>query len=116
MGQAVCAMVTGLRQRSDITTVRLDAPTAVSVHWPIVRIGHDDFVPQLLEVQRDPFTFSRSLDENAHRRSTPEDVRQSFARCRDSLIDDLAARHHYPNLTFFLVEIDVTILHGWSPL
>jgi hypothetical protein len=116
MGSAVRAVVTGLGQSGDVATIRLDASAAVFVHWSIVRIGDDDFVSELLEVLGDPFTLRRSLYENAHGRSTPEDVCQSFACRRDAPVDDLAARHHYPNLTFFLVQVDGTILHGWSPL
>jgi hypothetical protein len=35
---------------------------------------------------------------------------------RDATIDDVTALRHDPHLAFFLVQVDGTILHSWSPL
>src|SRR5438445_12998412 len=64
----------------------------------------------------DPFALRRCLHENAHPRPTPEDVREALTRRGNPVIDHLTRRRRNANLTFFLVEVDGTILHGWSPL
>jgi len=73
-------------------------------------------MPQVLQVLRDPLTLRRGLYENAHPRSTPEHVTEALTRGGDALVNNLPVVGHETNLTFSLVEIDGTILHGWSPL
>src|SRR2546425_6640057 len=116
MGPAVRATLTCLGQRRYVATIGFDPPTALSIHGRVIRISHDDLVSHLFEVLGDPFTLRRRLHENSHRRPTPEHVREAVARRRDALVADLAAVRHDTNLTFFLVQVDGTILHGWSPL
>src|SRR6516164_4846347 len=65
---------------------------------------------------RHPLALGRGLDEDAHPRAPPEHVREPVARRQDPLIDDLPTLRHDPNLAFLLMQIDGTILHGWSPL
>src|SRR6516225_7325394 len=79
-----------------------------------IRIGHDHLVSKRLEVLRDPLTFGRRLQENSHRGPAPEHGRQAIAGRRDSPVDDLTALPDNPDLTFLFVQIDGTILHGWS--
>jgi hypothetical protein len=43
-------------------------------------------------------------------------VSEALARRRDAMVNHLTARGDDPNLTFFFVQVDGTILHGWSPL
>ena len=71
-------------------------------------------MPDLLEVLGDPLTLRRGLHEDAHARPPPKDMGEALARRGDALIDDLPRLRHKANLTFFLVEVDGTILHGWS--
>src|SRR5262249_16659139 len=113
---AIGPMLTRLRQRGDVAAVGFGPPGPMAVHRAVVRIGHDHVMSDLLEVLRDPLTLRGRLHQHAHARPTPKYVGQSFARRGDPLIDHLAALRHDANLTFFLVEVDGTILHGWSPL
>jgi hypothetical protein len=47
-------------------------------------------------------------------RGRPQNRRQSIAGRRDSSVDDLRALGDDPDLAFFLVQVDGTMLHGWS--
>src|SRR5205807_1137619 len=116
MRAAIGAVLTGFGEPRDVAPVGLDAPTPVTVHRSIIRIGHDDFMTDLLEVLRDPLTLSRCLHQNSHAWTAPKDLREPLARRRNPVVDHLPTRRHDPNLTFLLVKVDGTILHGWSPL
>src|SRR5262245_59488566 len=116
MRQPIRAVVTGFGERRDIASISLNAPALVAVHRSIVRIGDDHFVPQLLEVLGDPFTLGRRLQQNAHPWPAPKYLCEAIARGRDALVNDLPTLGHDTNLTFLLVEVDGTIVHGWSPL
>jgi hypothetical protein len=54
------------------------------------------------------------MTNSEHRRPPPEDGRQSLACRRDASVDNLTTLRDDPDLTFLLVEVDGTILHGWS--
>jgi hypothetical protein len=69
---------------------------------------------QRLQVLRHPFTFSRGLDQDAGVWATPKERRQTIARRRDTTVDHFAALRNDPHLTFLFVQVDGTILHGWS--
>src|SRR5262249_59305304 len=92
------------------------ASAAVPIHQAVVRIRHDDFVTQRLEMLSHPFTLGRGFDHNPGLWTSPEDCGQSITRRANALIDHLPARRQNAHLTFFLVQVDGTILHGWSPL
>jgi hypothetical protein len=64
---------------------------------------------------RDPLTFGRRFDQNPHPGATRENRAQPIPRGQDAAIDDFAMRRHNPDLAFSFVQIDGTILHGWSP-
>jgi hypothetical protein len=116
MRQSIRAMLTRFGEGGDIAAIRFDAPAPVSVHRSVIRVGHDHVVAELFKILRDPLTFRRRLHENTQPRSSPKDVGEPFACRGDPLIDQVASRRHNASLTFFLVEVDGTILHGWSPL
>ena len=61
MRQAIRAVLTRVGQGRHIAPIGLDAPTAVTVHRSVIRIGHDDVVPDVLKVLGDPFTLRRGL-------------------------------------------------------
>src|ERR1700704_3032426 len=79
-------VLTGLGQRRHVPAVSLDAPTTLAVHRGVARIRDDDLMPQFLQVLRDPLTLRRGLHENAHPRSTPENVTEALTRGGDALI------------------------------
>src|SRR5262249_22428796 len=106
--------LTRFEQRGDIAPIRLDASAALAIHGGERRISHDYLVAEGFEVLRDPLTLSRGLQQNAHGRPPPEDARKPLARRRNPPVDDLTALRDDPDLTFLLVEVDGTILHGWS--
>jgi hypothetical protein len=93
---------------------RSDASAALAVHGRERRIGHDHLVAEGLEVLRYPLALGRRLDQNPHRASAFEQGRESIAGRRDASVERLTALRDDPDLTVFLVEIDGTILHGWS--
>src|SRR5438270_7554954 len=106
--------LTGFGQCSDIAPIRLDASAAVTVHRRKIRIGHDRLVSERLEVLRDPLTLGRGFQENSHPGPAPEHGRKAFAGRCNSSIDDLTTLHDDADLTFLFVQVDGTILHGWS--
>jgi hypothetical protein len=65
---------------------------------------------------RHPFTFGRGFDQNPCMWAPPEECGQSITRRANALIDNLAALRQDSHLAFFLVQVDGTMLHGWSPL
>src|SRR5262249_2799477 len=103
-----------LRQRRYVPSIGLHAAAPVPVHRREIRIGHDHLMTERLQVLRDPLTLGRRLEQNAHARPTPEHRRQALACRSDPSVDDRTALQHDPNLTFLLVQVDGTILHGWS--
>jgi hypothetical protein len=113
--QAIRAVLTRLEESGDITPIGLDAPTPMAVHRSVIGVGHDHLVADLLEVLRDPLTLGRRLQQNPHARPAQENLRESLAGGRDPLIDNLHRLREEANLAFFLVEVDGTTLHGWSP-
>src|SRR5437867_1446145 len=116
MGQAIGPTLAGFPQGSDVPAIRLDPPTPMAIHRAVIRIGDDDFMPHLLQVLRDPFTFGRRFYQNPHPWPAPKHMCQAFACRRDAPINEFAGLRQDLNLTFSLVEINGTILHGWSPL
>src|SRR5262249_61171892 len=109
MGQPVRALLTRLCEGGDVTPISLDAPTAGSVHRSVVGIRHDDLVADLLEGLRDPFTFRGCLDEHAHARPAPEDVRESFARGDVPFLDEPDTPLRNATLRVVLVCVDGSI-------
>jgi hypothetical protein len=65
---------------------------------------------------RHPFAFGRGFDQNPCVWAPPEECGQSITRRANALIDHLAALRHDSHLAFFLVQVDGTMLQGWSPL
>src|SRR5216683_829803 len=116
MCRPVVAALTGVCQRRCVAPIGLDASAPAGIHRSIIRIRDDHVVPHALEMLRNPFAFCRCLDENPHARATPKDMRETIARRGDALVADLTILGHNANLTFLLVQVDGTILHGWSPL
>jgi len=114
MGDAIAAPLTRLHQGRHVPAIGFNAAAAVAIHRREIRIGHDDLMAERLQVLRDPLTLGRRLEQNAHARPTPEHGCQANARRRDPSIDDVTLLCHDPALTFLLVKVDGTILHGWS--
>src|SRR5262245_28881612 len=63
-----------------------------------------------------PFTLGRGFDQNPGVWTSPEECGQSITRRAKALIDHLPALRQNSDLAFFLVQVDGTKLHGWSPL
>src|SRR5215831_2689195 len=63
-----------------------------------------------------PFTLGRGFDHNPSVWASPEECGQSITRRPNPLIDHVTALRQNAHLTLFLVQVDGTILHGWSPL
>src|SRR5476649_1910583 len=62
-------------------------------------------------------THSLSVDASRRiriRGPAPEHRRQALASGRDSSVDDRTALRDNTDLTFILVQVDGTILNGWS--
>jgi hypothetical protein len=114
MRRAITAPLTRLRQRDYIAPIGLDASAALAVHGRERRIGHNHLVAEGLQVLRHPLALGRRLEQNPHRASPFEQGREPLAGRRDASVDRLTALRDDPDLTFLLVEIDGTILHGWS--
>jgi hypothetical protein len=64
---------------------------------------------------RDPLTFRRRFDQNPHPGAAPEHRGQPFPRRQDAAVDDFTIRRDNPDLAVSFMQIDGTILHGWSP-
>src|SRR5215831_7041846 len=63
-----------------------------------------------------PFTLGRGFDHHPSVWASPEECGQSITRRPNPLIDHVTALRQNAHLTLFLVQVDGTILHGWSPL
>jgi hypothetical protein len=116
MRDAIRPVLTRVGEARDISAIGFDATTSVTVHRGVIGIRDDHVVRELLDVLRDPFTLGRRLNQNPYPRSAPKHTPQSIASGCNALVDRLHRLSDNPNLTFLLVEIDGTILHGWSPL
>src|SRR4029450_9435485 len=99
----------------DIATIGFHASAAMPIHQAVIRIRHDDLVAQRLEMLRHPLTLGRGFDQNPCVWAPPEECGQSITRRANALIDHLAALRQDSHLAFFLVQVDGTMLHGWSP-
>ena len=66
-------MATRLDQRRNLAAIGLHASAPMPVHQCVIRIGDHHFVPERLQVLRDPLTFSRGLDQDAVVEATPEE-------------------------------------------
>ena len=97
-------------------TVGVDASAAVPIHQAVILIRHDDVVTQRLEMLCHPFTLGRGFDQNPGLWTSPEECGQSITRRANVLIEHFPALRQNAHLAFFLVEVDGTIIHGWSPL
>src|SRR5262249_25822357 len=116
MRASINPVATRLGQGRDIATIGFDASAAVPIHQAVIRICHDDFVTQRLKMLCHPFTLGRRFDQNPSVWTSPEERGQSITRRANALIDHLPALRQNADLTFFLVQVDGTVLHGWSPL
>src|SRR5262245_8409469 len=116
MCASINPMATRLGEGRDIATIGFHASAAMPIHQAVIRIGHDDLVAQRLEVLRHPFTLGRGFDQDPGVWTSPEECGQSITRRATALIDHLSILRQKSHLAFFLVEVDGTILHGWSPL
>jgi hypothetical protein len=103
MRQTVNPALARSRQGGDIASVRLHPPASLTIHRRVIGIGDDDLMTKRLEVLRDPCTFCRSFEQNAHPRSAPERRGESVSRRRNATVKDLTHSCHDPNLTFLLV-------------
>src|SRR5215510_1449317 len=116
MGWSIHALATRLDQRRYIAAIGLHASAPIPVHQCVIGIGDHHVVPQRLQVLRYPFTFSRGLDQDAGVGATPEERGQVTTRRRNPAVNYLAALCDDSHLAFLFVQVDGTILHGWSPL
>src|SRR6185295_8432256 len=116
MCASIDPMATRLGQGRDIAPIGFHASAAMAIHQAVIRISHDNLVAQRLEMLRHPFTLGRCFDQNPSVWTPPEECGQSIARCANALIDHLPALRQDSHLAFLLVQVDGTILHGWSPL
>src|SRR5262245_19447168 len=116
MRRSVEPMATRLGEGRDIAPIGFHASAAMPIHQAVIRISDDDLVAQRLEMLRHPFTLGRGFDQNPGVWTPPEERGQSITRRANAQIDHLAALRKDPHLAFLLVQVDGTILHGWSPL
>src|SRR5215207_1401430 len=116
MGSPMDAVATRLRERGHIATVCFHPSTAVAIHQATIRIRHEDFMAERLEMLRDPLALGGRLDQEARARATHKQGGQSIARRRNAAIDYLATLGDDPDLAVLLMQVNGTILHGWSPL
>src|SRR5262245_37719889 len=114
MRRAITAPLTRVRQRSDIAAISFDASAALAIHGRERRIGHNHCVAEGLEVLRHPLTLGGGLQQNPHWAAPFEHGREAIARRRDASVEDLTTLRNNPDLTVLLMQIDGTILHGWS--
>src|SRR5262249_56541503 len=108
-------MATRLDQRRYIAAIGLHASAPMPVHQRGIGIGDHHFVPQRLQVLRYPFTLSRGLDQDAGVGATPEERGQVITRRRNPAVNYLTVLRDDSHLAFLFVQVDGTILHGWSP-
>jgi hypothetical protein len=71
-------------------------------------------VAEGLEVLRHPLALGRRLQQNPHWASPFEHGREAIAGRRDASVEDLTILRDNPDLTVLLMQIDGTIVHGWS--
>ena len=116
MSASINPMTTRLGEGRDIAAIGFHASAAVPIHQAVIRIRHDDFVTQRLEMLCDPFTRGRGFDQNPGVWTAPEKCGQSIMRGPNALIDHLPTLREDSHLAFFLVQVDGSILYGWSPL
>src|SRR4030095_11031532 len=109
-------LATRLGGGRSIALIGFYASATMPIHQAVIWISHDDLVAQRLEVLRHPFTFGRGFDQNPRVWAPPEECSQSMTRRANALIDHLPALRQDSHLAFFLVQVDGTMLHGWSPL
>src|SRR4030095_1613046 len=100
----------------DSARIGFHASATFPINQAVIRISHDDLVAQRLEMLRHPFTFGRGFDQNPRVWAPSEECSQSITRRANALIDHLAALRQDSHLAFFRVQVDGTMLHGWSPL
>jgi len=116
MRRAITSPVTRVRQRGDVAPIGFDASAALTIHGRKRRVGHDHLVAEGLEVLRHPLALGGGLQQNPHRAPPLKHGREAIAGRRDASVEDLTTLRHDPNLTFPFVQVDGTIVHGWSLL
>jgi hypothetical protein len=85
----------------------------MTVHRREIRVRHDHLMAECLQVLRDPLTLGRRLEQHAHARSSPEHHRHPrVVAIRRSTISPSLRQDS--TLAFLLVQVDGTILDGWS--
>ena len=92
------------------SSAQRDAGPVLTIHGRERRIGHDHLVAEGLEVLRDSLALGGGLQQHPHRAHG----RKAFARRGDASVERCTALRDDPDLTVLLVEIDGTILYGWS--
>jgi hypothetical protein len=115
MSGAVIAVETRVGQSGGVSAICLDAATASGIHRAVIRICHDHLVPQAFQMARDPLAFGRRFDQNPRPCATPEDRGEPIPRGQDAAVNDFTIRGDNPDLAFSFVQINGTIVHGWSP-
>jgi len=71
-------------------------------------------VAERLEVLRDPLALRGGLQQNPHRAPPFEHGREAIAGRRDASVEHLTTLCDNPDLTVLFMQIDGTIVHGWS--
>ena len=76
------------------------------------RVGHDDLVPQSLQMASDPLALGARLDQDFRAWSVLEHGVEPLTLRADPLLDDLAIRGHDADLALMLVQVDADMVHG----
>lgn len=74
MCRPICAELAGLAKGPRIASVGFHLAASLGVHGRKVRVGHNHFVPELLQASGHPFAFGRRLDQDAGLVTFPEPV------------------------------------------
>ena len=120
MRQTIASALTRFRQGGDIAPVRRHPPASLTIHRRVIGIGDDDRMTTRLEVWRDPFTFGRGFEPNAHPRSAParrgESItrRVSFMRLKSASQQLWSASYHLTEgASRFILSVGNRVLGGF---